>query len=214
MKEYCSESTIYVDVLKVFAKLLFEFLEDENLFTLELHANHVAEDVKKLGDILFSGASPFEHFNHTVYQLIWGTTGHHSTALEEIFKEINLSSGSRNELRREATEVRSFQLNRNRVRIPFEGLKQHTSEKLNQIDRATRNSFRTCLLDCGNYSYFPSRRLTVASNVTLTAVKSLLIKGGATISLQQYNLPAGELCRSCSSKQICSVSLQPLPSAQ
>lgn len=86
------------------------------------------------------------------------------------------------------TGVWILQRSRDGIKISLKGLKEDTPENLNQLYMAARNAFQICVLDVRKDSYFLCRGPTVASKVALTAIKSRIIEGGATLSLQDFKL--------------------------
>lgn len=72
-------------IFKVFrSSYLYGYIDEFNLFTIKFHMlDHVADDVQSFVGISFSGASPFEHFNTTIWRFIKITLRRRGSAMEE-----------------------------------------------------------------------------------------------------------------------------------
>lgn len=76
---------------KNFAKLFFEYLEEENLFKLKFQTlNHVPGDVKRSEHMSFLDAPLFVHLKYIIDYLLGSTSAYSSTDTEETVKAIDL----------------------------------------------------------------------------------------------------------------------------
>lgn len=118
------------------------------------------------------------------------------------------------EKKRGGAEIHRFQLSCEGLKIFLKVLKHDALDTLIHLVTAAKNGSVTWAFDVRNVSYFSSKELKEASNVTLNIVKSAFIKSCASVSVQNCKLRAETLRRDCSSKQLRSVCLPLSPSVQ